>query len=96
MQRIDDIDVLTAYLHIPRAVTRGRNGVCRLTDAARGIRSAVEVTRVGDEAEGLTGFPFAVLQVRHVGLLFATAINHAVTHQHRVFLIRLVGRLDSY
>ena len=85
-------------MHIPRTVTRGGNGVCRTTDTARGIRIAVKVARVGDETEGLIGFPFqaATLQVRHVGLLFAAAINHAVTHQHRVFLIRLVGSLDSY
>ena len=99
LQRIDDIDVLAAYHHIRRAVTRGRNGASRKTDAALGIIAfTVKITCVGDEAEGLIGFPFPATgrQVRHVGLLFATAINHAATHQHRVFLIRLVGRLDSY
>ena len=100
MQRIDDIDVLAAYCYIPRTgcSARGGDGVCRTTDTARGIRIAVKVARVGDEAEGLIGFPFQAdtLQVRRVGLLFAAAINHTITHQHRVFLIRLVGCLDSY
>ena len=66
LQRIDDIDVLTAYLHIPRAgwTSRSGNGVCRTTDAARRRAwggSAIERTCVADEAEGLIGFPFAVL-----------------------------------
>ena len=72
-----------------------------MTDAARRRAwggSAIERTCIADDAEGLIGFPFttAARQVGHVSLLFATAINHAVTHQHRVFLICLVGRLDSY
>ena len=99
MQRIDYINVLAAYCYIPRTgcSARGGNGVCRTTDTARGIIAfAVKVACIGDEAEGLIGFPFQALQVRHVGLLFAAAINHTVTHQHRVFLIRLVGCLDSY
>ena len=101
LQRIDDIDVLTAYLHIPRTgwTSRSGNGVCRTTDTACGIIAfAVKITCIGDEVESLIGFPFqaATLQVGHVGLLFAAAINHLITHQHRVFLVRLIGRLDSY
>ena len=106
MQRIDDIDVLAAYFHIRRTgwSSRGgnggssRQGVLRMTDAALGLRTAVKVTRIWNKGDGLTGFPFQATarQVGHVGLLLAAAIGQLVAHQHRVFFVCLVARLDSH
>ena len=66
MQRIDYIDILTAYHHIRRTgrCTRGRNGCGECTfsgrnaQATRGIIIAIKVARIRYTSDSIVGFPF--------------------------------------
>ena len=109
MQCINDIDVLPAYLHVRRTgcyagCGDGRSKRRLIEREAQSANrrawggSTIKRTRIADIAEGRIRLPFFLVinQVRDIILIFAAAINHLITHQHRVFLVGLIARLNTY
>ena len=108
MQRIDYIDVLTAYLHIRRTgcCARGGDGrgerrrvkrIAQAADSRAWVGSAVKRTRVGDTGNRVVRqpLPLGTNQAVHPRLFHAAEIGRRVIDKHRVFLVGLIARLDA-